>query len=188
MMKSLAFLSVLMGVTAILVMGCSNPESDLLDAIYNDDAEAVKRAIKKGADPNKEMVTQESGPIKISGKPLGIAAGKKSSAAFIALLESGADVEGVMDEFGAVFFAAQCDLPECVVAALEKGGDPSELRGQSIKDSSLHVAAKNGNMRVVEILLTHGADPQSKDSNGQTPSDVAATPAIAEKIRAAIPQ
>ena len=33
----------------------------------------------------------------------------------------------------------------------------------------IHIAARNGNVELLELLLEHGANPDSRDSNGETP-------------------
>ena len=50
----------------------------------------------------------------------------------------------------------------------------------------LHLAAASGSLELVNLLLAGGADPKAKDSEGQTPSDVAAShghPEVVELLR-----
>ncbi|OMJ78227.1 hypothetical protein SteCoe_21987 [Stentor coeruleus] len=58
---------------------------------------------------------------------------------------------------------------------LEKGFNPNYLMPNFAKRSALHAAAEFGSVEIIQILLTHGADPNVKDTYGITPAYLAAS-------------
>jgi ankyrin repeat protein len=46
-----------------------------------------------------------------------------------------------------------------VFVLLREGQDPNTLQSQDDGSAALHVAASNGNIEIVEMLLAGGADP-----------------------------
>jgi truncated hemoglobin YjbI/ankyrin repeat protein len=68
------------------------------------------------------------------------------------------------------------DDPEYVAALLRHGARVDDRREtvQMTDDgraTALHYAAKAGFVKTIEVLLDHGADPDFRDDNGQTPLD-----------------
>jgi ankyrin repeat protein len=55
--------------------------------------------------------------------------------------------------------------------------DPGDYR------TPLHVAAATGNEKTVKVLLDHGADPNARDDNNETPADAARQQAHLELSR-----
>jgi ankyrin repeat protein len=72
------------------------------------------------------------------------------------------------------------DDPEYVRALLRYGaratdrraGDPEGTTGVlALNATALHYAARAGFLKIIEVLLKHGADPGARDSHGRTPLD-----------------
>jgi len=72
------------------------------------------------------------------------------------------------------------DDPEYVRALLHHGasandrrtGDPEGTTGvRALNATALHYAARAGFLRTIEVLIAHGADPDTRDSHGRTPLD-----------------
>ena len=55
---------------------------------------------------------------------------------------------------------------------LDQGMSPNTL-GLGNDIPPLHAAVTGGNLRVIRLLLDHGADPVSRDDKGNTPFSVA---------------
>jgi ankyrin repeat protein len=53
--------------------------------------------------------------------------------------------------------------------------------------TALHEAAEAGSSTVVEMLLTHGADPASRDKDGHTPMDLAVAASHEQVIKVLLP-
>jgi ankyrin repeat protein len=47
----------------------------------------------------------------------------------------------------------------------------------------LHTAAQLGDADLIELLLSHGADPRAKSDDGKTPADLAAAQGHAEIVK-----
>lgn len=58
---------------------------------------------------------------------------------------------------------------ETIVLYLLKQGVDVNLRDITNGQTALHVAAQVGNIQIVQMLLSYGADVNSKDKNGSTP-------------------
>ncbi len=68
--------------------------------------------------------------------------------------------------------AAAGGLVTQVAMLLDAGADPNSLYPAG-GQTSLHLAAFNGHLRVVELLIKRGADVNRRDKNGKTPLDYA---------------
>ena len=90
------------------------------------------------------------------------------------LLEAGLvqDVNSTVgdEKFTALYLAACNKLShdKTLPLLLSKGADVSS-RCTTRERTSLHVAAMNGDIKAIEVLLAHGADPSATDSNLSTP-------------------
>ena len=69
--------------------------------------------------------------------------------------------------------AAKGDRSDTVLALLERGADLNK-KVEGFDYTPLHVAAQDGHSKVIQLLLTHGADPNLKGFDGWTPLHLAA--------------
>lgn len=69
---------------------------------------------------------------------------------------------------------------EAITFLLEKGADPNKI-GQFMR-TPLYRAAFAGHLDACQVLLQNGADPRPYASDGQTPAQIASSPAIVELI------
>jgi ankyrin repeat protein len=91
----------------------------------------------------------------------------------VALLETGVDPAALDDRgFAALHFAAQQDQVATAAALLESGApvDPHTHAGAAPLDLAI-AFGRNGDM--IDLLLTHGADPLQPGPGGETPLSVA---------------
>ena len=70
-------------------------------------------------------------------------------------------------------FARDGNVDELIIA-LNQGNNSTNWYGDVLGNTALHVAAINGHMNIVEILLDRGIDINSKDSIGETALHLAA--------------
>ena len=73
--------------------------------------------------------------------------------------------------YAAIFHAAQSGQTEAVVELIENGARMSFLTGEHLGTylgPPLHLAAKNGHLETVRLLLRKGCPPNAKDVSGQT--------------------
>jgi len=88
--------------------------------------------------------------------------------------EIGNDFLKAKDEEGrtALFCAVKTKLPNITKLLLEYGASVNE-RSTSDKVTPLHIAAYDGNISLIKLLLEHNADPYIKDEGGNIPLEVA---------------
>jgi ankyrin repeat protein len=178
------------------------PQQALAQAIGENDPDAARAAIERGADASAPV---GEGP---DSAPLEVAVLLGSSAVVPVLVEAGADPDAVAPgRVGTlVARAAAANDLDMVAALIEAGADPAlmpdetswgptlyggytgdtELLGLlfdlgvdlDIRDhhgyTALHIAAATGRMSTVTFLLDLGADPAAVADNGFTPADSAA--------------
>lgn len=97
------------------------------------------------------------------------------------LIEAGANLDA-QNYFGqsAAMFAVYGRQPDCLKLLLEKGADPN-LQTFEIKhdrsggESALHIAAKKGQEKCIEILIKYNAAVNLKDGYGKKPMYYAVT-------------
>ena len=85
------------------------------------------------------------------------------------LLRHGAKIEGSANMGGPLHQAVLRHHPEMVAFLLQNGAKTETY--DNTHDSPLSLAAKNGQLQSARTLLRHGADRNSKDSDGKTPLD-----------------
>ncbi|CBY07918.1 unnamed protein product [Oikopleura dioica] len=109
--------------------------------------------------------------------PLHEAASKKSAQIMTHLLMSGVDLD-TTDCFGVtpLFTAVISGSHECAKLLLERGADVDNGRAGFSENPAtpLHEAARRGDLKMCEILLEHGANPNALDKRNRAPIHLAA--------------
>lgn len=102
------------------------------------------------------------------------------------LLQRGADVEAVSRNAmhnRPIHAASAGGHAETLSALLAGDADPNAHQAGGY--TALHAAAKAGDAAMVGLLMAAGADPLIANDAGQIPADLAADPALAERLRVA---
>lgn len=166
-----------------------SPGSNLLDALYRGDQEALDMAL--AAEPDltifeaaavgrlervHELLLLEGGfvdlwsPDGFTGLHLAAFFGHVDVAA--ELLKRGADVNAVSrNELGVqpINSAAAANHAEVVRLLLDHGADPSARDAAGF--TPIHAAAQSGNDALYELLVEHGADQDAVTDDGRTVAD-----------------
>jgi ankyrin repeat protein len=141
----------------------------LLEAVYNGNLAAARRALARGASPNFRA--------RGGTTPLYAAAVQGSAPMVRLLLEAGADPdrEATGDTEGTPLCAATSwDHADAVQALLDGGADPNVQEHDALGTwGPLHWAAAKDYQRSAELLLDSGADPNLADSSGASALDIA---------------
>ncbi|MBC6464475.1 ankyrin repeat domain-containing protein [Actinomadura alba] len=135
-------------------------------AVYDDDADTVRRLLAGGADPNG--VDDDDIPF------METAVSRCSSGALRVLVEYGGRLDGTTGGRRPLLYClvAGGDLRTMLPVLVELGADvrqPLNSHGWT----ALHFAAAYGDMRSARLLLDAGADPAARTLNGLTPADMA---------------
>ena len=168
---------------ALAALLATGPVLDIFEASAVGDAERVRALLD--ADPSL------AGAFAIDGFfPLGLAAFFGHVATVRLLLERGADVHAVARNPMRVqaLHAAVADKPEAlaleIATLLVDAGAVVDAR-QHGGFTPLHAAAQGGHARLLDLLLSRGADPALVTDDGRTPAHLAAEhghAAIAERL------
>lgn len=126
----------------------------LNQAIYQNNVELVRRFLDAGADPRL-------------GGALCAAAWRGSLEISDLLLEGGASVE--TEDCAPLVLAAGSHEIDLVTRLLELGADPRRPSPGPSPRTAIHNAARDGQGNIVQLLIQHGADPNSALPNGFTP-------------------
>ncbi len=150
----------------------------LFEAVQNNDVAAVRRLIKRGADPDTMNRSD-------CYTPLNVAIEERHLEIVRVLLEAGATpVKGIVDNLEE---AIEDKNVELVKLLLSYGADPNG--GAPIASRvtrPLMEAARVGSMKIVEVLLAANADRTLQNEILQTAADIATQsgfPRIAAKLR-----
>jgi ankyrin repeat protein len=138
-------------------------------AVHCGDVKVVRALLAAGADVNARTKNNVTPLI----NSINMACGKPEIS--LVLIESGADVN-VADSQGntALWIATTESSPSVIEALLRKGADPN-VQSKSlgfVGDTPLHMAAANGLVRPLTLLLEYHAKTTIQNARGQTASDV----------------
>ena len=140
----------------------------LLIAASNDDAAAVARLLKTGANPNVRN--------KLNTTPLLEAAFHWNTAIIKALLEAGADPDaGGPDGETALMLVARGTNVAAAALLLDKGADPKAKESQR-QQTALMWAAANNHGTMARLLIEHGAEVDAKTATDLMTPLVSAEP------------
>ena len=177
----------------------------LLDAIKDDDADAIRALLAK--DP---ALADARGPNGVSGVLIALYQGKSEAAAalrkakakldifeasalgeveelFKRIGEDAAQVNAFApDGFHPLGLAAFFGHPTAVKLLLSRGADPKAAAKNAMGVAPLHSAVAQGNTASVKALLDSGADPNARQQGGFTPLLVAAARGALENVTALV--
>ncbi|KTG38216.1 hypothetical protein cypCar_00028112 [Cyprinus carpio] len=109
-------------------------------------------------------------PAHLQSSPLHEAAKRGHTACVEVLLSHGVNVDMEVPSIGTpLYCACESKATECVQSLLISGADVQCGRGL---DTPLHAATRVGGAKEVELLLEHGADRTSRNSEGKKPLEL----------------
>ncbi len=169
-------MGVLLIVTAGIVAGCAGAGS-MTSAAYRNDPDRIDALVAKGFDVN---APEPGGAL-----PLEYATTGGHVEATERLLYHGANVD-IRNKEGrtSLFHVARNGRPEDMARLLLRYDADADL-ADYFGMTPLMIAAARGHMNIVEILLAHGVEVDSRDSLGRTARDVALAhdnPAIVARL------
>ncbi|XP_045472381.1 uncharacterized protein LOC123679068 [Harmonia axyridis] len=112
-----------------------------------------------------------------------------TSAVLSAVTEGQLDVLEVLLRYGAnpancILAAVEKNLDLVVEKLLQSKRDEANASSPTDRMTALHYAAKNGNLSIIDILLRHGADVNSKNMENYTPLHFAVRNGHLEAVKA----
>jgi ankyrin repeat protein len=152
-----------LGIVALLSVpgvGAAGPESRLVGAAKNGDAQTVQALLQQGADVN--------GSAPDGTTPLHWAAHRDDLKTADLLIDAGADVK-VPNRFGVTPLTLACERGNAAMVErlLRAGADPNTAGADG--ETALMTAARTGDADAVRVLLAHGADVLAAEEwRGQT--------------------
>jgi len=150
-------------ITAVLVVGCGNPDGALIQAAADGNIEAVKQAIAAGADVNAKD--------KHGNTPLDLAAREGHKEVAELLIANGANVNAKTNGgWTPLHYAAKEGHKEVVELLIAEGANVN-AKDDIIGRTPLYQAASQGYKEIAELLIAKGADVNAKDNVGETPLD-----------------
>lgn len=159
----------------VLTLSSQSLNRALSKAVQNGDSEKTWNLLSQGANPN----WKKSNPMKDPLLLIAISLGDVSSAQ--ALIHYGADVEAKDSRGTPILVAAASLMPlgredfrilRGIQVLLRDGKADANSRDRAyIGDgrSALHMAAANGSLHLVRMLLKYGANPNASNRIGETP-------------------
>lgn len=141
-------------------------ETSLYQASFKNQTESMKRLIAAGADVNSRNREAKA-------TPLMEAANNGYKDAILILIGAQADPNiSTTNGYTPLYYAAGSNHPDAVTMLMAMGADPEQVAGSS-QWTPVHKAAWEGNYEVLENLLKYGANANARDSDGDTPMDLA---------------
>ena len=138
----------------------------LLASAYHGDIDALRYAMDHGANIDTK---DDSGYTALHWDCFKGVVGDLNNRYEIAklLIESGADVNSAMSEYGPSIISSACSAGnfEIVKILVENGADVNDDRDGS---SPLIEAVRTGDMDAIRFLIEHGAKPNKIDAAGET--------------------
>jgi len=127
-------------------------------ALHADEVDVVEQLLAMGADPNTSPGDDHEGPT----RPLLLV---RSAAAARALIDAGADASAA-DEYGQTAMKMAASLQPQIAEVLLNAGAPVDGPVDRDGSTALMRAAAAGNLGVVRLLVSAGADPGYPGPNG----------------------
>ena len=149
-----------------------------LKALLNQEPFDVGKAeslVQKGADPN---VRRNANGV----TPLILAAKSKQQGAVKTFLQAKAEVDAQDNVGSTALMESSYNGSEAIVRLLLDAGATVEKGTTREKATALIYAVMNGNLSVAKLLMSHGANPDARDSNGNTPRTLAQTKAMEQAL------
>ncbi|KAK7154218.1 hypothetical protein R3I94_007544 [Phoxinus phoxinus] len=124
-------------------------------------------------------------PAHLLSSPLHEAAKRGHTACVELLLSHGVNVDMELPSIGTpLYCACESKSTDCVQSLLISGADVQCGRGH---DTPLHAATRVGGAKEVELLLEHGADPTSRNSEGKKPLELTTDQSVKHLLQTAGP-
>lgn len=139
--------------------GLPSSGSEILDALYRDDHDAVAAELAE----RPSLTVFEASAV-----------GDLGRVRELVLIEPGLVEQWSPDGFTALQLAAFFGHEEIVGLLLEAGADAGAVARNSLRVQAIHSAAAGGHTAIVKILLDHGADPNVRQEGGFAPIHEAA--------------
>jgi uncharacterized protein len=136
-----------------------SPGSDLLEALYRGDRDALDDALAE----EPELTIFEAAAV-----------GKLDRVHELLLLEAGFVDLWSPDGFTALHLAAFFGHREVAAELLRRGADVNAVAQNQLGVHPINSAAAGNHTEVVRVLLDHGADPNSREAAGFAPIHAAA--------------
>jgi uncharacterized protein len=136
-----------------------SPGSDLLDALYRGDRDALEAALAE----EPELTIFEAAAV-----------GKVDRVHQLLLLEAGFVDLWSPDGFTALHLASFFGHVEIAAELLRRGADVNAVARNQLGVQPINSAAAGNHTEVVRVLLDHGADPNAREAAGFAPIHAAA--------------
>jgi hypothetical protein len=150
MRNKLFLLTIVTGLTLTAQIPDFRPPTPLFGAIMKNDAQAVRKLLAEGADPNQGQFFGQT--------PLVLAINNSNVPVVRELLQRGADVKAT-DQHGSTTLmrAVASETPDMALIAdlIQRGVDPNVQN--KLGETALSMAVKRGDMKTVERLKAAGA-------------------------------
>ena len=136
-----------------------SPQSELLEALYRSDRDAVEAKLAERPD----LTLFEAAAVGDTGRVRELLS-----------LEPDSVGGWSPDGFTALHLAAFFGHEPVAAALLERGAEVGAVARNPIRVQALHSAAAGGHTAVARLLLEHGADPNARQEGGFVPLHAAA--------------